>query len=73
MSISKDEAARWLEGWKVLAEYQREEMRSTSIETRMTQLEALVASRDMFAPLRTEWDESVAERWARIRNAAGSR
>jgi hypothetical protein len=49
------------------------ELRQTSIETKAKQLDALMASRDLFRedPQRDQGVRDVRERWMRVRKALG--
>lgn len=69
--ITRDHARSYLARWKRLDEAQIRELRATSIETRLRQLSALMASREFFIPdpERQRGVEDVRQRWARIRLA----
>ena len=69
--MTPDEARAYLQRWELLLEVEAAELRRTSMETKLRQLAALMAARDVFGP---EPDREaqvlvVRERWARIKQA----
>ena len=69
--MTPDEARAYLQRWELLREVEAAELRRTSMETKLRQLAALMAARDVFGP---EPDREaqvlvVRERWARIKQA----
>ena len=69
--ITSEQANAFLARWKLVREAQTQELRETSIETKVHQLSTLMASRDLFRPDpdRELQVEGVRERWARIHRA----
>jgi hypothetical protein len=68
-SITPDEARAYAERWAVVEAFELEELRRTPIETKLLQLAALMASRDLFAhdPEREKGVLEVRDRWSRLR------
>ncbi|MDH7500176.1 MAG: hypothetical protein QHH30_07300 [candidate division NC10 bacterium] len=68
--ISGEEARAFRRRWEAINAAEREELRAMSMEEKLQQLAALMASRDLF-----DWTEEmkseaeVRERWNRIRKA----
>lgn len=71
--VSSAEARAYLERWKLLREIEVAALRSTSMDTKLRQLTALMQARDAFPadPRRQDEVRSVRERWARIKQAMG--
>ncbi|HJR69276.1 MAG TPA: hypothetical protein VKA43_04495 [Gammaproteobacteria bacterium] len=69
--ISTDEAEAYWARWRLVQEAEIAELRRTSMETKLRQLAALVAARDLFAldQNREPQVEEVRKRWARLRLA----
>jgi len=65
------QAHAYRDRWAAVEEFERNELRNTSIETKLSQLSALMASRDLFAadPEREKGVVEVRERWAQLRKA----
>lgn len=68
-TITPDEARAYADRWAAMEAFELEELRRTSIETKLLQLAALMASRDLFAPdsARDKGVLEVRERWLRLR------
>lgn len=71
VTMTPDEARAYLRRWELLREVETAELHRTSMETKLRQLAALMAARDVFGP---EPDRDaqvlvVRERWARIKQA----
>jgi len=71
MPIRRDQALDYLDRWKMVREKEADELRMSSMETRLRQISTLVFSRHLFAsdPDRERKVDEVRERWARIRQA----
>lgn len=69
--VTAEEARAYLARWELLRDVEVTELRRTSMETKLTQLAALVAARDLFGPEpdREAQIRDVRERWARLRRA----
>lgn len=69
--MTPDEARAYLQRWELLREVEAAELRRTSMETKLRQLAALMAARDVFGPEPDRDTEVlvVRERWARIKQA----
>jgi hypothetical protein len=67
--ITPEEARAYRERWTAVAAFEREELRLTPMETKLSQLAALMASRHVFAddPQRAQGVLDVRERWAKLR------
>jgi hypothetical protein len=68
-TITPDEARAYADRWAAMEAFELEELRHTTIETKLLQLTALMASRDLFAH-DSDRDQSVLEvreRWLRLR------
>jgi hypothetical protein len=70
-SITPKQARAFLDRWKMIRELGADELRDSSLETRLRQLSALVGSRQLFNvdADRERRVAEVRERWARIRKA----
>jgi hypothetical protein len=69
--ITLEEARAYTDRWAAVDAFQLEELRRTPMETKLLQLAALMASRDLFAH-DTERDKGVLEvrrRWTQLRLA----
>jgi hypothetical protein len=69
VKITAEEARAYTERWAAIEAFQLEELRRTPMETKLLQLVALMASRDLFA-YDAERDKGVLEvrkRWAQLR------
>jgi len=71
--MTKAEARAFKRRWRLVNEFEKKELRRTSIETRFRQLAALMASAKQLG-----WDEALSEgeaevwdRWQRLRKAYG--
>jgi hypothetical protein len=73
--IEREQAAEYLDRWASVARQEREELKGTSIEVKLRQLGALLASRHLFPPLDADdrCVDDVRERWMRIRDALRER
>jgi hypothetical protein len=71
--ITPDQARSYFSRWDLAREMETKELQRTSIETKLQQLAALMASRHLFAPdaNRETQADQVRERWARLRTALG--
>lgn len=69
--MTPDEARAYLQRWELLREAEAAELRRTPMETKLRQLAALMAARDVFGPEpdREEQVLLVRERWAHIKRA----
>lgn len=70
-AITAEQAREYLSRWRLLREAEIDQLRSTSMETKLRQLAVLMASRSLF---RTDTErerqaDEVRERWNRIREA----
>lgn len=71
--MTREQGLAYVERWQLLQAAEVAELQSTPIETKLTQLAALMASRDDF-PAEPDRDieiREVRERWARLRQALG--
>jgi hypothetical protein len=71
--MTPEQARSYFERWKLVGEVEAAELQRTSMDTKLRQLAALMASRRVFGPEpdREEQIELVRERWARLRQALG--
>jgi len=72
-AITPTEAQAYLERWELVREIELIELRRTSMDVKLRQLSALMASRDLFGVDR-ERDSGVQlvrDRWACLRQALG--
>ena len=69
--ITSEQARNYLARWELTRGAEAAEVRLTSMETKLAQLAALMASRDAFGPEpdRDAQTREVRERWARLRQA----
>jgi hypothetical protein len=72
-TITPEEAHAYADRWAAMEAFHLKELRCTSMETKLLQLSALMASRDLFAldPERDRGVQDVRERWARLRVLRG--
>jgi hypothetical protein len=72
-TLTTQEAREFLERWKLVHDEQAAQLRDTSMDVKLQQLAALMASRDAFAqdPNREREILEVRERWAQLRRALG--
>lgn len=70
-SITSEQARQYLERWKLVRQAEAEELRTTSLETKLQQLAVLMASRRLFGADRDRESQvrAIRDRWARIRQA----
>jgi hypothetical protein len=71
--MTPEEARDYLQRWELLRVVEAAELRRTSPDTKLQQLAALMAARDLFGPEphRDTQILDVRERWARLRRALG--
>ncbi len=70
-SVTPEEARLYTERWALVRAFELEELRRTSMETKLRQLASLMESRDLFAD-HAERENAVQEvrsRWASLREA----
>lgn len=69
--MTSEEARAYLARWQLVHDVEAAELRNTPMETKLTQLAALMSSRDVFGPEpdREAQVRDVRERWARLRRA----
>ena len=72
-SITPAEAHAYFERWDLVKEIELAELRRTSMDTKLRQLSALMASRSLFGvdPERESGMQLVRDRWARLWQALG--
>jgi hypothetical protein len=72
-TLTKQEAHDYLDRWKLVQDEQAAQLRRTSMDVKLQQLAALMASRDAFGtdPNRDREVLEVRERWAHLRRALG--
>jgi hypothetical protein len=72
-SITPAEAQAYFERWELVKEIELAELRRTSMDTKLRQLSALMASRSLFGvdPERENGMRLVRDRWARLWQALG--
>jgi hypothetical protein len=72
-SITPAEAHAYFERWELVNEVELAELRRTSMDTKLRQLSALMASRSLFGvdPERESGMQLVRDRWARLWQASG--
>jgi len=66
---SKAEYRAYANRWRVVNEYERVEMRRTSVSHKLEQLASLMASGGLFPPEDSEHDAETWARWKRLREA----
>lgn len=71
--LTAEQARSYLQRWEMVHALEVAELRRTSMETKLQQLAALMASRDLFGPEpdRDAQLREVRDRWARLRQALG--
>ena len=71
--ITPAEAKAYFKRWDLVKEIEIAELRSTSMDTKLRQLSALMASRSLFGvdPEREDGTQLVRDRWARLWQALG--
>jgi hypothetical protein len=72
-ALTPEQARAYLARWEMVREAEAAELLRTPMETKLRQLNALMASRNVFVdPRRQQEVERVRERWARLRVALGA-
>jgi hypothetical protein len=68
-TITPEEARAYFRRWELVRDVEARELRRTPMETKLQQLAALMASRQVFGPEpdREAETQVVRERWARLR------
>ncbi len=69
-AMTKDEVQAWQEGWRLLAAFEREELRRMSPEAKLERTAALMASARSLGWLGTrrhDDEEQVWERWRKLK------
>lgn len=71
--VTPAEAQAYFERWELVKEIELAELRRTSMDTKLRQLSALIASRSLFGidPERESGTQLVRDRWARLWQASG--
>jgi hypothetical protein len=71
--ITPDEARAYLARWRLFRDFEAAELQRTPMETKLRQLAALMASRDLFGPEpdRDTQVRDIRERWVRLRRTLG--
>jgi hypothetical protein len=70
-ALNPEEARAYLARWDLVRQVEVAELRGTSLDTKLKQLEALVGSRHLFNPdpcAQVE-DVEIQARWSRLRQA----
>lgn len=69
--MTPEEARAYLARWRLLRDVEARELQRTSMETKLRQLAALMAARDVFGPEpdRDAEIRDVRERWGHLRRA----
>lgn len=72
-TITTDEARAYFDRWELVREAKATELQRMSMDTKLQQLESLMASRKVFGPEpdREEGISAVRERWNRLRQSLG--
>jgi hypothetical protein len=72
-SITPTEAQAYFERWQLVKEIELAELRRTSMDTKLRQLSALMASRSLFGvdPERENGMQLVRDRWAHLWQVLG--
>ena len=70
-AITPEQALAYFRRWELVRDAEARELTRTSMETKLKQLAALMASRHVFGPEpdREAQIQVVRERWARLRRA----
>jgi hypothetical protein len=73
--IAREQAAEYLDRWASVAQQEREELQGTSIEVKLRQLGALLASCHLLPPLDADdrGEDDVRQRWNLIRDVLRER
>ena len=72
--MTKEQAQRWMERWKVVEERQAQELREATYEERFRSLAVLMDSASHFDfRLLDEEDAAARERWARLQTLLSNR
>jgi hypothetical protein len=73
--IEREQAADYLDRWTSVARQEREELQGTSVEVKLRQLGALLASCHLFPPVDADdrGEDDVRQRWNRIRDVLRER
>ena len=73
-TLNPEEARAYLSRWDLLHQVEVAELRGTSLERKLVQLEALVASRHLFSPNPgAEVEEAeIQARWSRVRQVVSA-
>ncbi|HEY4970748.1 MAG TPA: hypothetical protein VII35_12645 [Steroidobacteraceae bacterium] len=73
VEITPTEAQAYFKRWELVKEVDLIELRRTSMDVKLRQLSALMASRGLFGvdPERENGVQLVRDRWARLRQALG--
>ena len=73
LKMTPEEGRAYVRRWQLLRAVEVVELQRTSMDTKLQQLAALMASRDAFGPEpdRDAQIRDVRERWARLRQALG--
>ena len=70
--ITSEDARQFLDRWAFVNAHEIEELRRTTMETKLRQLASLMASSHLFAdPQRDKQAAEVQRRWAQLRQALG--
>ena len=72
-TITPDDARAYFHRWELVRQASADELQRTSMDTKLQQLESLVASRRVFGPEpdREQGISIVRERWQLLRQALG--
>ena len=72
--MTPEQAKAYLARWHLVREAEVAELQRTPVAVKIRQLDALMASRGIFAedPRRQQEVEAVRQRWARLRMALGA-
>jgi len=72
-TMTPEQARAYCQRWKLVREVEIATLRSTTMETKLRQLAALMASKHLFRadPVRDQEVSEVRDRWARLRQGLG--
>ena len=72
-AITPSEALAYRERWAAVEAFEKAELRAATMDAKLRQLSALMASRSLFVadPERERGTQQVRERWALLRKALG--
>lgn len=72
-AMTPEQARGYIQRWTLVREFEAAELRHTSVETKLRQLAALMASRHLFGPEpdRERQILEVRDTWARLRQVLG--